>query len=313
MTDASVLRCGELVFVGGLACGADELFPRLAEALGPEGATLADLVELTTFHADVREIDDALAAGADALPAPYPAWSPVGMVGPAAGGERIVARAIAHTGDAEKTTVVPDTISWWRGKPWSAGCRRDAFLAVAGQFGTDTDGNVVMPGHHDGQARNALNRVKETCSLLGARLDDVVDVWSFHQDPRGIQPSLDVAAAEFFADELPTWTAAGAPALYGFGMLGQFRALAEVGSRRLSALSVQTGADVRGPFEAIAALPGTLVEVVCFHKDVRDAEEVRAAGGEVLDDRVPAWTAVGMTGFRDESSLHAFHALAVSP
>jgi enamine deaminase RidA (YjgF/YER057c/UK114 family) len=313
VTEGSALRCGALVFVGDVACGADELFPRLAEALEREGASLADLLELTTFHADVREIDDVLAAGADALPAPYPAWSPVGMVGPAAGGERIVARAIAHTGDAEKTTVVPDTISWWRSKPWSAGCRRDDFLAVAGQFGTDTDGNVVMPGHHDGQARNALNRVKETCSLLGAGLDDVVDVWSFHQDPRGIQPSLDVAVGEFFADELPAWTAVGAPALYGFGMLGQFRALAELGRRSLAALSIESGPEVRGAFEAIAALPGTLVEVVCFHKDVRDAEEVRAAGGEVLGDRVPAWTAVGMTGFRDERSVHAFHALAVSP
>jgi enamine deaminase RidA (YjgF/YER057c/UK114 family) len=307
VTDASVLRCGELVFVGGVACAADELFPRLAETLERGGASLADLLELTTFHADVREIDDVFAAGADALAAPYPAWSPVGMIGPAAGGERIVARAIAHTGEAEMKTVVPDTISWWRSRPWAAGCRRDAFLAVAGQFGTDTDGNVVMPGHHDGQARNALNRIKEICSLLDAGLDDVVDVWSFHQDPRGIEPCLEIAAAEFFTDGLPTWTAAGAPALDGFGLLGQVRALAGP----VTAVSVETQADVHEAFEKVAALPGTLAEVVCFHKDVRDAEEVRAAGGEVLGDRVPVWTAVGMTGFRDESSLHAVHALAV--
>ena len=135
----------------------------------------------------------------------------------------------------EHTTVIPDTISWWRGCPWSAGCRRGRLVAVAGQFGTDTDGNVVMPGHHDGQARNALNRMKEICSLLGRDLEDVVDVWSFHQDPRGIEACLEVATREFFSDSLPTWAAAGAPALYRFGMLGQFRALAEIDERRLSA------------------------------------------------------------------------------
>ncbi len=301
----SALRCGELVFVGGLASRADDLFPRLSDALGSEGARLEDLVELTTFHADVREIDEAFAAAADALPEPYPAWSPVGMVGLAPGGERIVTRAIAHTGEVEKTAVIPDTISWWRGRPWSAGCRRGNLLAVAGQFGTDTDGDVVMPGFHDGQARNALNRVKEICSLLGATLDEVVDVLSFHHDPRGIEACLDVAHREFFPDGRRAWTAAGAPALYGFGMLGQFRALAGP----LAALSVECGADVRDALEMIAGLPGTLAEVVCFHKDVRDAEEVRDAGRAALAG-VP-WTSVSMTGFRVEQSRHALHALAV--
>jgi enamine deaminase RidA (YjgF/YER057c/UK114 family) len=54
-----------------------------------------------------------------------------------------------------------------------------------------------------------------------------------------------------------------------------------------------------------------LVEVVCFHKDIRDAEDVRQAGRRLLGDRSPAWTAVGMTGFACEESLHAIHALAV--
>ncbi len=229
--DAAAVRCGTLVVAGGVTGGADDFFPRLGEALARQGATLADVVELTTFHADVRQIDELLAAGALELSEPYPAWTPVGMVGPAAGGEHVVGRAIAHTGDTGLTTVIPDTISWWRGRPWSAGCRRGPLVAVAGQFGTDTDGNVVMPGHHDGQARNALNRVKEICSLLGSGLEDVVDVWSFHQDPRGIEACLEVASREFFPGLLPTWTAAGAPALYRFGMLGQFRALAEIGER----------------------------------------------------------------------------------
>ena len=292
----SALRCGDLVFVGGLACGTKDLFPRLSEDLEAEGASLADLVELTTFHADVREIDDAFAAARDVLLEPYPAWTPVGMVG----GQGIVARAIAHTGSGEKAAVIPDTIAWWRSRPWSAGCRRSDLVAVAGQFGTDTDGDVVMPGFHDGQARNALNRTKEICSLLGAGLEDVADVWSFHQDPRGIEACLDVAGREFFTEGLPAWTTAGAPALYGFGMLGQFRALAGP----IRTVSVEC-TDLDEARKAIAGLPGTLAEVVSFHKDIREAPRA------VVPD-VP-WTAVCMTGFRDEQSRHAVHALAVQP
>jgi enamine deaminase RidA (YjgF/YER057c/UK114 family) len=309
--EATVVRCGDLVFVGGVTGGSEDLFPRLAEALAREGATLADVVELTTFHADVREMDSVFEAGAAALPRPYPAWTPVGMVGPASDGAPIVARAIAHTGDREKKAVVPDTISWWRRYPWSAGYRRGDLIAVAGQYGTDTDGNVVTPGYDDGQSRNALNRSAEVCSLLGGHLGDVVDVWSFHQDPRGIEPCLEVAAGEFFTDVLPGWTAAGTPGLYGFGMLCQFRALAEVGERRLVVYAAEAGGDVSAAFEEVAALAGVLVEVVCFHKDVRGAEDVRRAGGRLLGDRSPAWTAVGMTGFAREESLHAIHALAV--
>jgi enamine deaminase RidA (YjgF/YER057c/UK114 family) len=102
----------------------------------------------------------------------------------------------------------------------------------------------------------------------------------------------------------------GAPALYRFGMLGQLRALAEIGEGRLTVRAVEAGTDVRDAFESIAALPGELVEVVCFHKDVRDADDVRAAASEVLGEQEPAWTAVGMTGFRREESLHAIHALS---
>jgi enamine deaminase RidA (YjgF/YER057c/UK114 family) len=295
----TAVRAGELVFTGGVAGNTNDLFPRLADALAAEGATLADVVELTTFHADVREIDDLFAAGADTLSEPFPAWTPVGMVGPAPGGETVIAQAVAHIGKSEKTSVVPDTIAWWRGRPWSAGCRKGDLVAIAGLHGADADGNIVMPGLHDGQARNALNRMKEVCELLGVGLDDVVDVCSFHHDPRGIEACREVAAGEFFTNRVPPWTAAGAPALYRFGMLAQFQALAEVGQRRVT---VHTAEAV----EAIAPLRDQLVEVVAFHKDVRDADEVREAVGDG-----PAWTAVGMTGFGSEDSRHAIRALAV--
>ena len=309
--EETVVRAGDLVFAGGLECTAGDLFGRLAAALAEEGASLDDLIELTTFHADVREMDAAFDAGRGALSHPYPAWTPVTMVA-APTGARLVARAIAHTGGGEKTGIAPDTIAWWRRYPWSAGCRKGDLLAVAGQYGTDTDGNVVTPGYHDGQARNALNRLKETCGLAGASFDDVVSVWSFHQDPRGIEPCTDVFEREFFTEASPAWTAAGTPGLYGFGMLCQFGALAGLARGRLAAAAVEVDGDPRAALERVAALPGEIVEVTCFHKDVRHAQPFREVAREVLGDRPLAWTSVGMTGFRAEEHLHAIHALAVT-
>jgi enamine deaminase RidA (YjgF/YER057c/UK114 family) len=305
--EATVVRAGDLVLVGGLGCAADELFERLETALAGEGAAAADVVELTTFHVDVREMDAAFDTGRRALSAPYPAWTPAGMVA-APGGERVLARAIAHAGAGERRGVVPDTIAWWRGYPWSAGCRKGGLLAVAGQYGTDTDGDVVTPGYHDGQARNALNRLKEVCGMLGSGLDELRSLWSFHQDPRGIEPCAAVFEHEFFPSAGPPWTAAGAPGLYRFGMLCQFRAL---GGQGIEALAAETGADPRPVLERVAALPGQALDILSLHRDVRDAEAVRALGRDVLGNRPVTWTAAGMTGFRSEGSVHAIHALAI--
>ena len=59
-------------------------------------------------------------------------------------------------------------------------------------------------------------------------------------------------------------------------------------------------------------LRDSIVEITCFHKDPRHAEVVREIGLDCLGrERTPAWTAVGMTGFRAEEHLHSVHALAV--
>ena len=57
MGAAAVCAAATLVFAGGVAGGADDFFPRLGMPLPDEDATLADVFELTTFHADVRGMD----------------------------------------------------------------------------------------------------------------------------------------------------------------------------------------------------------------------------------------------------------------
>ena len=240
-------------------------FDHLEAAIEAAGARLEDLVAVISHHTDADQIDQVMQVVAERdLSTSPPAWTPVMTTGAPIVGADVVLSAIAVAGAASKTSVVPDTIAWWRALPVAAGCRKGDLLVVSGQYGSDADGNVNTPGDVAGQTRNALNRVSEICTLLGGTLADVVDVLSFHQDPRGIEPATGVYTNEFFSSRgetaLPSWTAVGTPALYRHGMLAQFQAIAqlapgsgndvavvhsdvapeaEAGSRSLATLSVE--------------------------------------------------------------------------
>ena len=159
---------------------------------------MGDVVDLVSLHADARTIETVFEVGRERFGSDFPAWTPVAVTALPAPGTLVTLAAVAHLGDAPKQCVVPDTIKWWRELPASAGCRKGDLLFVAGQYGSDADGNVNTPGDHAGQARNALNRIKEICELAGAGLDDAIAVTSFHQDPRWIPSVRTVYEEEFF-------------------------------------------------------------------------------------------------------------------
>jgi enamine deaminase RidA (YjgF/YER057c/UK114 family) len=154
---------------------------------------------------------------------------------------------IARVGQQPRRCYVPDTIAWWRRYPGiSAGCEKGGLLFVAGQYGSDADGNVNTPGDHAGQARNALNRVREICELAGGGLDDVIGITSAHQDARWIDAVAEVYGSEFFDESprasYPAWTATGAAGLLRQGMVGQYRAIADrTNGRRLASVPPQNG------------------------------------------------------------------------
>ena len=90
---------------------------------------------------------------------------------------------------------------------------------------------MTVPGDHAAQARFSYDRIAEVVGLLGGSMHDVIDVISFHQDPRGMIPAAEVQRA-VFADvprsEVAAWTAIATPHLYRLGMLSSFRAIADL-------------------------------------------------------------------------------------
>jgi enamine deaminase RidA (YjgF/YER057c/UK114 family) len=270
---------GRVVASGDVGRQTELALDALEQALEAGGATIADVVGILSFHTDVRQIDDALEVASPRLGPHPPAWTPTTAVALPVPGALIAVSAIAHAGDGVRRCVTPDTIAWWRGLGVSAGCRKGDLIVAAGQYGSDADGNVNTPGDHAGQARNALNRVKEITGMLGGDLGDVIEVVSFHQDPRGIEAGARVYADEFFPSLRlavpPTWTAAGAPALYGFGMLGQYQAIADVGGDRRTGGSPDAGPAPRRPGATVSRKYGARL--------VSAAAEVPAPSAPTID------------------------------
>jgi len=241
----AAVRVGEWVFVSGQvsvdASGAVQdggdpraqahrAFAGLQATLEAAGASPADVVDIMSFHLDARDIDVVLDVGREYLSGGFPAWTPVGMGGSWASGIGLVVRAIACLGSEDKRCLVPDELAWLRDLPVSAGCGRGQLLFVSA-WATAADGTVLAPGDPEGQAAAAHQQIARVVGQAGGSMDDVIDLCSFHQDPRGMVGG-EAVHLRTFADtplaEAPAWTAIGTPALLRLGMLAQYRAIGDL-------------------------------------------------------------------------------------
>lgn len=87
----------------GIAAQARLAFEGLKRTLAAAGATLRDVVELTTFHIDLRgEMDDFVKVKDEYLPRDYPAWTAVGVTQLALPELRVEIRAVAVAGSSKE-------------------------------------------------------------------------------------------------------------------------------------------------------------------------------------------------------------------
>ena len=109
---AQATRVGDTIWVSGqvgidanmvpgedMEAQARLAFRSLQAVLAEAGATMADIVELMTFHLDLRSEMDAFAKVKDEfLPDRYPSWSAVGVTQLALPELRVEVRAVAVVG-----------------------------------------------------------------------------------------------------------------------------------------------------------------------------------------------------------------------
>ena len=111
---SQAVQVGETVFVSGqVGIGHDGKIPSGIEAqtklafenlkgvLEAAGATLGDIVEITTFHRDMKEMPGFSKVKATFLPKDYPAWTAIGTTELALPDLRVEIRATAIVGSAK--------------------------------------------------------------------------------------------------------------------------------------------------------------------------------------------------------------------
>ena len=240
------VRAGDLLFVSGqlsadaarrpLEAGdvraqAARALDSLQAILEAAGGGLDDVVDVISFHTDVRRVREVLDVAAGYFPAHPPAWTPVASTGSYADGLEVTIRAIAHLGDAPKRCVRPEAAGWPEGLPVSAACRRGDYVFVAGQMATTATGELEPRGDHAAQARGAYEHVGRMLARVGASTGDVLDICSFHLDPRGMVPCERVHLDTWRDTPIPNapaWTAIGVPGMWLPGALAQYRVIADL-------------------------------------------------------------------------------------
>lgn len=117
---APAVRVGDTVIVSGIPAGGDgsyedkvrAMFERARKTLDAAGASLEDVVEINTFHAEVKdsaafnaEFQRFLKIHEEFFPSGYPAWTAVGTTALLAPGAVLEMRLVAVIGSGEKTKV----------------------------------------------------------------------------------------------------------------------------------------------------------------------------------------------------------------
>ena len=131
----------------------------------------------------------------------------------------------------DRTHLTPASEAWMAGRPASAAVGAGDLLFLSGQASLTDDGRVTDAGDPAAQTRNAFARVRALLEAAGAGIDDVLDVMSFHKDPRTMDAAFAVGR-EVFSAPYPAWTALGMVGAHDPGIEVAVRVIAHPGAGR---------------------------------------------------------------------------------
>jgi enamine deaminase RidA (YjgF/YER057c/UK114 family) len=191
--DGAVLEPGSHVGQARNALG------KVKQLLELAGGSLDDMVDMVSFHHDVRGMDGAAEAFVEAFDG----------VGPS---EASALTTIGTTGLHSPGVVKKES---------------GTFVGISGQVSSDGDGEIVFGGDVRAQATYCLQQLADGLELLGGSIANIVEVTAYHKDPRDWEVVSEVAAG-VFGDERPAWTSIGTTGLYKEGYLHEIHALAVI-------------------------------------------------------------------------------------
>lgn len=103
------VRVDDLIVVSGQVAAGDDIetqargaFEKLRAVLAAGGASMADVVELTTFHTDMSEFQRFAKVKDEFFPRDYPAWTAVGVTSLVSPRAKVEVRAVAVRGSGRR-------------------------------------------------------------------------------------------------------------------------------------------------------------------------------------------------------------------
>jgi enamine deaminase RidA (YjgF/YER057c/UK114 family) len=211
-------------------------YDRMLDVVGLAGASVADIIDFTSFHQDIRGAEATLLEVfkpglMDGVPPEHVAsTSHLGSPGLIKPGMLGAYRAVADLSPGQRVASTPESIWWKEVLPVAGGAKKEQgnVITIAGQVASASDKSIVAPGDISGQARYVFTCMQEVLEGFGASMDDVVEVVSFHKDPRAWEAAMEVGRDFFDSDGGPAWTPASMPGLWLEGYLHEIAALAVV-------------------------------------------------------------------------------------
>lgn len=242
-------RKGDYMFVSGIlssdAAGkvldpsqhdkqARTAYARLKEVMAAGGGSLDDIVDMIAFNQDARGMDAAVDTWCNETVAGLPveqatSYTAIATTGLYRLGHVGTYRAIADFSPGPRVATNLPSVHWHTQRISGATKKKGGrLIGISGQVASDGEKNIIARGDTAAQARYCFGQIKGVLEKHGASLDDVVEITSFHKDPRAWEIVMAVGKEIFKPGRGPAWTTVGATGLYLEGYLHEIYALAMI-------------------------------------------------------------------------------------
>ncbi len=242
-------RKGDYMFVSGIlssdAAGkvldpsqhdkqARTAYARLKEILSAGGGSLDDIVDMIAFNQDARGMDASVDIWCNEIIPEKPintvtAYTAIATTGLYRLGHVGAYRAIADFNPSPRVAANIPSVHWHEQRIGGASKKKNGRLVgIAGQVASDGQKNIIARGDTAAQARYCFGQINGVLEKLGGSLENVVEITSFHKDPRAWEIVMEVGKEVFKPGKGPAWTTVGATGLYLEGYLHEIYALAMI-------------------------------------------------------------------------------------
>ena len=246
---SAACRKGDYLFTSGILAADDRgavvapadhmaqarfCYDRLKDVMRAAGGSLDDIVDMICFNHDARGMDAAVDTWCNETVAGLPigeatSYTAIGMTGLYRLGQVGCYRAIADFSEGPRVAHNLPSVHWHAQRISGASRKKGGrLIGISGQVASDGAQNIIARGDTASQAHYCFSQIRGVLEKHGAGLDDIVEIVSFHKDPRAWETVMAVGSALFRPGRGPAWTPIGCTGLYLEGYLHEIYAIAMV-------------------------------------------------------------------------------------